>query len=274
MNASEEHQPIEIKSKVGLKVGLLFAVPMSLFFMWSNGFVPGLIGGVISGILFGLILQLFVSSKSVNRQTKVEAEDLLPDEKIILIASANMVVSPKEFGLKKFAFDGLFWAVGMKNKESLGGKLYLTNYRLIFKTHKWNRLRGTTSIFLPTIQEVKNSSYAMTKKISVRTVAGKVEFIVNDADFFITHFNTQYNNLDQETINTITTAVKEYPQKCNSGLESWNSLNVINNLLLVGEKASDGVMLVTNPLGALGSIFMKELLDKTIADKWQKRFEK
>jgi len=87
----------------------------------------------------------------------LENLDLLPDEDILISKAANACFSKIEY---------------------IGGKLYLTNYRLIFKSHKFNRLRGKFSIFLSTIEGMRDDSFLCIKKLSVVTKLKKFEFIV------------------------------------------------------------------------------------------------
>jgi hypothetical protein len=42
-----------------------------------------------------------------------------------------------------------------RNIETVGGKLYLTNQRLIFEAHKFNVQRGMTEVELSNIQELR-----------------------------------------------------------------------------------------------------------------------
>ncbi|NET33831.1 MAG: hypothetical protein F6K19_17725 [Cyanothece sp. SIO1E1] len=203
----------------------------------------------------------------------IKSEDLFEGEKVILSKNSNLIVTPKEFGLKKFAFDDLLWTVGMKNKEAIGGKIHLTNYRLIFISHSLNRLTGKTSIFLPTIKDVKNSSFHATKKITVETYTSKIDFIIWGIDKVIKSIQEQQSNLNLPDIEHICQLIIANPEKSSDGLKSWNALNTVNNVLLIGRKGEDVMNIVSSPFGALGSIFMKELIDKTIAEKWQKEFE-
>ena len=76
---------------------------------------------------------------------KITDADLLDSEKLIQTKNANAVIKVDEHGLSRFAFDQLMWMVGMKGKEAIGGKIHLTNYRLIFKSHRINRLTGKFS---------------------------------------------------------------------------------------------------------------------------------
>ena len=156
-----------MKIKDGIKAGLLFGVCMIFPYMFifipqfgiSKGAIVGILTGCASGLLFGLAVYLFANSKIIKKQTALSPENLLEGEYVKLIEPANLVIKPKDFDLKKFAYDGLLWTVGMKNKEALGGKLYITNYRIILKTHKYNRLRGMISIFLPTIKSTKSAIF-------------------------------------------------------------------------------------------------------------------
>ncbi len=59
--------------------------------------------------------------------------ELKPDEKIIKQGAANL----------------------QKGAEAVGGKLYLTNQRLVFEAHKMNIQGGRTEIDLPDIQSSK-----------------------------------------------------------------------------------------------------------------------
>ncbi len=203
----------------------------------------------------------------------IKPEDLFEGEKVILSKNSNLIVTPKEFGLKKFAYDDLLWTVGMKNKEALGGKIHLTNYRLVFISHSLNRLTGKTSIFLPTIKDVKDSSFQLTKKITVETYTSKVDFVIWGIDKVIKSIQEQQSDLNPSDIEKIRQLTISNPEKSSDGLKSWNALNTVNNVLLIGRKGEEVMNIVSNPLGALGSIFIKELLDKTIAEKWQKEFE-
>lgn len=117
---------------------------MSLFFivqnLWFSGgsntesilkpIVSGLIAGVISGFVFGLFIGLFQSSKFVDITTKIDIE---PDENISFQTPANH----------------------FKGMGGIGGKLYLTNKRLVFKSHKANFQNHELSINLPDITSVE-----------------------------------------------------------------------------------------------------------------------
>lgn len=107
----------------------------------------------------------------------LKEDELFFGEKIILSKNANSVINVKEYGLGEIPM--LFRnALGFSQKEAIGGKLYLTNYRFIFKSHSLNRLTGKFSIFLSTIQGIKDKSVLIMKKMDIDTEVQNYEFVV------------------------------------------------------------------------------------------------
>lgn len=90
--------------------------------------VIGLVTGVLSGVLFGSLTGLFSNSKFVTKATKIETG---PDENVLFETPANHC----------------------KGIEAVGGKLYLTNKRLVFKSHKLNIQNHELSIPLNEIKD-------------------------------------------------------------------------------------------------------------------------
>jgi hypothetical protein len=127
----------------GFRQGLSFGIIMGIFFVIQNfwmhdnhttnqvvkSIVSGLAGGIISGVLFGWLMGLFARSKFVSKTTKIETE---AGESILFETPANHFV-------------GI---------EAVGGKLYLTDKRLIFKSHKLNVQNHQLSINLSDIKQV------------------------------------------------------------------------------------------------------------------------
>jgi hypothetical protein len=103
------------------KIALAFGLPWTVFMLVyysiiNDGLTTGLIiicliFGLIGGVLFALFMQY--AAKRLYKKTQVETAS----DEIIL----------KEAGANHF-----------KGKEGVGGKLVLTNKRLIFKSHKFN----------------------------------------------------------------------------------------------------------------------------------------
>jgi hypothetical protein len=104
--------------------------------------------------------------------------DLLPTEEIFLAKPANYVIRLKDYHLSSTWFRALMPLIGMGSREAIGGMLYLTNYRLIFEAHALNRVRGTFSIFLPTIRHLQNASVPVIRKIRITTGRQTFDFVV------------------------------------------------------------------------------------------------
>jgi hypothetical protein len=99
-----------IKNSVlaGIAFGLLFGI----YLTFSSGLKNALIAGPIAGIVFGLSMYLFISSKKVKTQTQIDVDD----KDILYSGAANHFV----------------------NTEGVGGKLYLLNDKIVFKSHGFN----------------------------------------------------------------------------------------------------------------------------------------
>ena len=112
-----------------VKAGLSFGVGMTVFFIAENllesdilttkeifkSIISGLITGAISGLLFGWIMGKFSLSKFVGNTTKINIDK---DERLIFETPANH-------------FKGI---------EGVGGKLFLTDKRLIFRIRYFIRI--------------------------------------------------------------------------------------------------------------------------------------
>lgn len=100
---------------------LTFGLPWTIFMIIFNLIIKDgpmhitiisiLIGGLIAGLLFATIMQY--TAKKIFKKVIIETAD-----------SENII---KEGGANHF-----------KGKEGVGGKLVLTDKRLIFKSHKFN----------------------------------------------------------------------------------------------------------------------------------------
>ena len=126
-----------------IKAGLSFGITMSVFFilqsLWKydqlttkniiTSIVSGLFGGALSGLLFGWLIGLFAKSKVITQGTTI---DTAADEVIVFETPANH----------------------FKGVEGVGGKLYLTNKRLVFKSHKFNIQNHQISLNLSNIEMV------------------------------------------------------------------------------------------------------------------------
>src|SRR5262249_2058735 len=116
--------------KLAVFTGLPFAIGMGLFFTIWFGHPTGLVLGLISGLLFGLTLALFVYLLSFRAAC---AEAAFEGEVLIKQGPANH----------------------LRRMEGVGGWLYLTEQRLLFRSHRFNIQNHELSIPLGDILEVQ-----------------------------------------------------------------------------------------------------------------------
>jgi hypothetical protein len=152
------------KNKV--RSGLIFGIVTSLFFILQNLLTrddlstqnliiiiaSSLFGGALAGFLFGWLIGLFANSKFLKNGTNI---DTASNETIVFSTGANH-------------FQGV---------EGVGGKLYLTNKRLIFKSHNFNIQNHEFSINLSDVDEVRRySTYGIINNgLSVTTSGNVIE---------------------------------------------------------------------------------------------------
>lgn len=163
--------------KAKVKAGLFFGIAMAIFFILQEllthsnlttkdiiiSIVSGLFGGALSGLLFGWLMGLFANSKRLTKDTKIDTE---ADETILFDTGANH----------------------FKGAEGVGGKLYLTNKRLVFKSHKFNIQNHELSISLSDIDKVDRYKTLglVNNGLSVTTTDNKIEkFVVQQIDEWI-----------------------------------------------------------------------------------------
>ena len=163
--------------KIDFKAGLSFGIGMTIYFiiqnLWTSDIITSktiiksvvvaIISGAAAGFTFGLLIGLFKSSKYGGGEIKIETQ---PDEEIIFETAANH----------------------FKGAEGFGGKLYLTNKRVIFKSHKINIQNHELSIYLTDIDNVeryKNVGIFNTG-LSIKSKDSKVDkFVVEQAGEWI-----------------------------------------------------------------------------------------
>ncbi|MFF0587278.1 hypothetical protein ACFYWD_15025 [Streptomyces sp. NPDC003781] len=158
-------------------------------------------------------------------------DSMLPGEHLVLRKNANAVIDVKESGLTQFAFDDLMWLIGMSGKEAIGGRCFLTNYRLVFKAHPANRLRGSFSVFLPSVLDVRNTSFAVTRKVTVTTGLQETTLVLWGVPRFIDTVRALSAGLGPQHVAHLVRLVLQEPWKAGDGLKVAARLERLNAAL-------------------------------------------
>lgn len=97
------------------------------------------------------------------------AADLLVGEQVVAGKNVSAIVNQLEYGLSTYGPLAPPRLPGMRPLERIGGRLHLTNYRLVFTAHPVNRLKGRFSILLPTVVEAADTSVLLSRKLGIHT---------------------------------------------------------------------------------------------------------
>ena len=254
----------------GVSMGALFG-----FLAWSKGASPlaiaavGLGSGLGCGALFGLLMYGFTRWSWVRRQIALQPDELLPGERLIERRLANLVVDPRVFGLRPFALGDLMFVAGLKDKEAIGGALYLTNLRLLFKAHRVNRLQGAVSVFLPSVQTLEPTSRWPFRRLRVGTRLLEVEFVLSDVDGMhglIERARADFGHAEETQLQTLREQLPGLTQ-----LQPNATLNALNTAIHGGRLAADVTEAVLTPLSALAGLLASEVFDHGFAERWSER---
>lgn len=136
--------------------GIAFAVLFGIYLTFVYGIDFGVKGALASGILFGTSLYVFLTSKTVKKQTEIDSDE----KEIVYAGSANHFIG----------------------NEAVGGKLYLLSDRLTFKSHNFNFNTHEDSILLSDIKEIKfyNTLGVIPNGLELVTINGIEKFVVNN----------------------------------------------------------------------------------------------
>ncbi len=162
-----------MKKNKFLIVGLSFGIIMTMFLLVQNLFfdndnptfslsrsiLASIIGGTVAGLVFALILRAFSKFKMAKNIT---ITDLQPQETILFNTNANH----------------------FKGFEGVGGKLFLTNKRLVFKSHKFNIQNHDLSININVIKIVERYKTAniINNGLKIETATTAEKFVVEEAE--------------------------------------------------------------------------------------------
>ena len=157
--------------------GLLFVVIMSLMDYLLNGSFKSLNSYLFQGIFFGIFMGIgfpYVTEKFGKKFTsklgKNIKPELLENEKIEIEGPANL-------------FRGM---------EGVGGKIFSTNKKVIFKSHKINIQKGQTDIEYENITEIiaRKTAKLINNGIRIKMRNGKeFDFVVNEREKWIEKLN-------------------------------------------------------------------------------------
>lgn len=128
--------------------------------------VAGLFEGIVSGVLFVWLMSKILNPGLMAKFTNINMDE---DEQLIFETSANH----------------------FESMEDVGGKLYLTNKRLIFKSNNINTKNNELSIELPDIIEVDKYKTlgVINNGISVITASNnKEKFVVEKRRDWLSYF--------------------------------------------------------------------------------------
>ncbi len=184
-----------VVTKLNWKTRILFGACIAIFYGFVLYFLgPAIFGDsklfnfksvVFQGVGMGLFFTIgfpYVSGRSANhfasKLWKAVTPDLLDGEQIKTEGPANL-------------FKGI---------EAVGGKLFLTNQRLIFKTHNYNIQKGQTNFAYADIAVIKERKTAnlIANGIRVKTKNGiAFDFIVNERSVWIAHLDHQLETKKQ-----------------------------------------------------------------------------
>lgn len=134
--------------------------------------------------------------------------ELLPGEHVLVSKHANAVVGIVQAG------PGSLGSVGMTGTEVVGGQLYLTDLRLIFRAHRVNRLQGGFTISLSSVTQVRDTSSGLRRQVEIVTPLERFTFVVWGVATLIARIEALRSAVAVKTGNT---AVLQVRQAARSG---------------------------------------------------------
>jgi len=132
-----------------------------------------LIQGVLYGIFFGFGFPYINEklAKKISNKVGIKIKPELDDEEVIEIEGpANL----------------------FRGAEGVGGKIFLTNKKLIFKSHKINIQKGQTNIEYKNIKIITRRNTAKIIDNGIRIITNdnkEFDFVVNERDLWVEKIN-------------------------------------------------------------------------------------
>ncbi|MEM6473480.1 MAG: hypothetical protein AAF802_28230 [Planctomycetota bacterium] len=257
------------KTAIGCMLGgVIFGV--------GQAFVVGLGDGLLQGIFMGIALFIVFSwlpkSRWLLQQSQFPGSLELPGEVRLASYPANLVIRPSDHGLKEMKLARGFWIFGMKGRESLGGTLHLTNHRLLFCTHRLNRVTGHASLFLSTINAIHDRSVFIAEKLAFETDASSIEFFVNEPHSLKSAIESAIEGLGASDAETLKQFLFDHPQRAADALCSQGMISRLMSVFAQFETLSEQSTIATRPLRFLGEKMLEEFLGEPLTDRVDQLF--
>lgn len=158
-----------------LTTGFFYTLLLVIFEYFTSEKLHSVYYFIFQGVGFGIFFGIgfpYISeklAKKFNKNLTIQPE-LDTDEEIEIQGPANL-------------FRGI---------EGVGGKIFLTNKKMIFKSHKINIQKGQTNIPYEEIKEVKKRKTAklINNGIRINTINGnEYDFVVNEREVWLEKIN-------------------------------------------------------------------------------------
>ncbi len=135
--------------RIALMAGVAFgAIAGSLFSLISRDITLGVVFGVVAGAVFGLVLAAFAGQQRAKFRTQ---DRTLEGERLLKQGPANH----------------------FRRGEAVGGYLYLTDARLLFRSHRFNIQNHELSIPLQNIRDARPCMTAFVVPNGLRVVTDR-----------------------------------------------------------------------------------------------------
>jgi hypothetical protein len=180
---------LKLRVIFALLTGVSYTLMLWLFDYFSDDNLYSIGNLIFQGVGFGLLFGIgfpYINEKLAGKFSNKVGMKIKPElelnEEIEIEGPANL-------------FRGI---------EGVGGKIFLTNKKLIFKSHKINIQKGQTDIDYAIIKGLVKRKTAKLIKNGIRIISQKgkeYDFVVNEGDLWFEKITermnkkTQYNNL-------------------------------------------------------------------------------
>ena len=165
-------------------IGLLYVGTLMMFNYFSDEKLYSLNNLIFQGIYFGILVGLgfpYLIEKFGTRFTSKIGKNIKPEltqgENIEIEGPANL-------------FRGM---------EGVGGKMFLTNKKVVFKSHKINIQKGQTDILYENISEIvkRKTAKLIDNGIRIKTKdENEFDFAVNEREKWIEKLNEKITHYD------------------------------------------------------------------------------